>query len=216
MSFAGRILLGDDATQILKTTEDTYQNLKSYQFRGVTTSETKVGTSISKSETSFYAAFKQPNEFLVEYDYPAAGSWVRGSDGKTAWNRRSITKEFTQSPATDEALRVLDGSPIAAFDAIAQGIQNPQLAGSEPVSIGGLHYDCYVIQFDRAGTPGGGQPLPVRLWIDKTRHLVLKQVSGSQARNSGNSTENTRTVSFTEVDVNSPVPDDLFRPVKAK
>src|SRR5579862_1667445 len=92
--FAANIVFADDAAQILKSTEETYRNLKSYQFKGVTTSETKVGTSISKTETSFAVAFKQPNEFLLEYDYPAAGNWVRASDGKTIWNRRSITKEF--------------------------------------------------------------------------------------------------------------------------
>jgi len=209
--FAGRILLGDDASQILKTTEQTYQNLKSYEFKGTTTSETKVGASVSKSETSFAVAFKQPNEFLVEYDYPSAGNWVRASDGKTVWNARSITKEFTASPATDDALRMLDGSPIASFANLTDGVQNVSLVGSEAVNIGGQSYDCYVIQFDHSGASSeAAKPLPVKVWIDKSRHIVLKQVSGSEAKSAGNDTENLRTLSFTVADVNTAVPDDLF------
>lgn len=210
------ILLADDVTQILKSTEDTYRNLKSYQFKGTTTSETKVGASVSKTETSFEVAFKQPNEFRLEYDYPTAGNWVRASDGKTVWNRRSITKESNETPATDDALRMLDGSPIASFAEISQGAQNPSLVGSEPVSIGGQDFDCYVIQFERsAAVAGVAQPLPVKLWIDKSRHLVLKQVSGSAARGSGTSTENTRTISFSEVQVNSELPEELFHLAKS-
>jgi outer membrane lipoprotein-sorting protein len=206
--FAGNILAADDAAQILKTTEQTYQALTSYEFKGVTTSETKVGTSVSKTETSFAVAFKTPNEFLLEYDYPSAGNWVRASDGKTMWNKRSITKEFTATPADDDAVRTLDGSPIAAFANIAEGVQNPTVAGSEPVTIGSQSFDCYVVRFQRAS---GAATVPVKLWIDKTRHLILKQVSGSDdARASATSTENQRTISFTEAAVNGTVSDDLF------
>src|SRR5579872_5273744 len=114
--------LADDAAQILKNTEETYRNLKSYAFEGTTTSETKMGSTISKSETSFVVAFKQPNEFRLEYDYPSAGKWERVSDGKTLWNHRTITKESNETPATDDSLRMLDGSPIAVFSDIGEGV----------------------------------------------------------------------------------------------
>lgn len=211
--FAGNILAADDAAQILKTAEQTYQNLTSYEFKGVTTSETKVGASVSKTETSFAVAFKTPNEFRLEYDYPSAGDWVRASDGKTLWNKRSITKEFSATPVADDDLRMLDGSPIATFANLTDGVQNPSVVGSEAVSIGGQSFDCYVIQFQRASTTASGAAaaVPIKLWIDKSRHLVLKQVSGSDGGPaSTKSTENERTVSFTEVVVNSAVPDDLF------
>jgi outer membrane lipoprotein-sorting protein len=199
----------DDAAQILKATEQAYQNLTSYEFKGVTTSETKVGASVSKTETDFAVAFKTPNEFLLEYDYPSAGNWVRASDGKTVWNKRSITKEFSATPATDDAVRMLDGSPIAAFANLTEGAQNPSVVGSETVSIGGQNFDCYVIRFQHASS--GGAPMPMKLWIDKTRHIVLKQVSGSDdGPASIKSTENERTMSFTQVVVNGSVPDDLF------
>ncbi len=211
--FATRIQAADDAAQILKDAEQTYRSLTSYEFKGVTTAETKVGSSVSKSETSFAVAFKPPNEFRLEYDYPSAGNWIRASDGKTVWNERSITKEFTSSPADDQSLMMLDGSPVAQFADVAEGVQNATMAGSEAVSVGGQNYDCYVIQVQRANTTASGSqaPLPVKLWIDKTRHLVLKQVTGSDAgAGSMKSAENQRTLSFTEVVVNGSIPDDLF------
>lgn len=211
--FATRILAADDAAQILKDAEQTYRSLTSYEFKGVTTSETKVGSSVSKSETSFAVAFKPPNEFRLEYDYPSAGAWIRASDGKTVWNERSITKEFSASPVDDQTLLMLDGSPVAQFADVAEGVQNPTLVGSEAISVGGQNYDCYVVQVQRAGATasGSGAPVPVKLWIDKTRHLVLKQVTGSDAgAGSIKSSENQRTLSFTEVVVNGSVPDDLF------
>src|SRR5271156_4605635 len=78
-------LLADDASQILKQTEETYRGVKSYRFEGATLSETKVGGSVSKSASSFVVAFEKPNKFQVEYVYPTAGNWVRVSDGKMTW-----------------------------------------------------------------------------------------------------------------------------------
>src|SRR5579885_1706483 len=143
---AGRVFAAEDAAQILKAVEQTYQNLTAYEFKGITSSETRVGGTVSKTETQFAVAFKPPNEFRIEYDYPSAGEWIRASDGKTLWNKRSITKEFTETPATDDALRMLDGSPVAAFENLTQDLQNPKIAGSEAVTVGGQSYDCYVIE----------------------------------------------------------------------
>src|SRR5580704_12101182 len=106
---------GNDAGKILRQTEDTYRALQSYRFEGTTISETKIGKSVSKSETSFVVAFQKPNKFRVEYVYPTAGNWIRVSDGKTTWKTRSLTKESTQGAATDDDLGILDGSPVSPF-----------------------------------------------------------------------------------------------------
>ena len=97
------LILADDAGQILKQTEDTYRGVKSYHFEGTTVSETRVGGSVSKSETQFVVAFEKPNKFRVEYVYPSAGNWVRVSDGTKTWKHRSITKEMTEAAAAGSA-----------------------------------------------------------------------------------------------------------------
>jgi outer membrane lipoprotein-sorting protein len=209
---SGVSALADDASQILKNTEDTYNNLNSYRFEGTTVSETRMGATDSKSETTFVVAFKPANEFRIEYVYPAAGNWVRVSDGKTLWKYRSLTKELNKGPVSDYDLQMLSGSPVGVFSHISQGLANPSVVGSEPVSAGGQSFDCYVIQAEHPGAmeTGNAKALPVKLWIDKKTHLVLREQSGSVSHGSA-TTENLETITFTRVEVNQPVADDVFK-----
>jgi outer membrane lipoprotein-sorting protein len=202
---------GDDAGKILKLTEDTYRGLQSYRFEGTTVSETKVGGGVSKSETSFVVAYQKPNKFRVEYIYPTAGNWVRVSDGKTTWRRRSLTKESTEGAAKDEDLGILDGSPVSPYWNIFEHVAKPSMTGSEAIDIGGKSHECFVIQVEPTGLSvrPGMQAAPGKLWIDKSNHLILREVNRSVAQGSKGA-ENTQTVSFTQAEVNQTVPDDLF------
>jgi outer membrane lipoprotein-sorting protein len=212
---SGAAAMSDDAATILKTTEDTYTNLNSYRFEGTTQSESKIGSSDSKSETTFIVAFQPANEFRIEYVYPTAGNWIRVSDGKTLWKYRSLTRELNKAPVADDDSQMLAGSPVGSFTHLSQGLTNLSIVGSEPVSAGGQSFDCYVIQADNPGAieVGNAKAMPLKLWIDKKSHLVLRERSGSMARGSTPS-ENIQTVTFTRLDVNQPVPDDLFRQPK--
>jgi outer membrane lipoprotein-sorting protein len=214
---SGGFARADDAAQILKNTEDTYSNLNSYRFEGTTVSETKMGSSDSKSETTFVVAFKPANEFRIEYVYPTAGNWVRVSDGKTLWRYRSLTKELNKAPVNDYDVQMLDGSPVGVFSHVSQGLANPAILGSEPVTAGGQSFDCYVIQADHPGAleATNSKALPVKLWIDKKTHLVLREQSGSEGRGS-NPTQNLQIITFTRLEVNRPVADELFQFSQAK
>jgi outer membrane lipoprotein-sorting protein len=207
---------GNDAGKILKQTEDTYRGLASYRFEGTTISETKIGGSVSKSETSFVVAFQKPNKFRVEYVYPTAGNWVRVSDGKTTWKTRSLTKESTQNASTDDDLGILDGSPVSAFWNIDVHATNPAMVGSESIDVNGKAHDCFVIQVPpQPGTTArpGMEAMPVKLWIDKTDHLVLREVSRMVAQG-GKGGENVQTLAFTKAEVNQAVSDDMFHLAK--
>jgi len=209
-------LLADDASQILKQTEETYRGVKSYRFEGATLSETKVGGSVSKSASSFVVAFEKPNKFRVEYVYPTAGNWVRVSDGKMTWKQRTITKELTEAAATDDDLAILDGSPVSPFWNIGESGSNPTVAGTEAIEVGGKSHDCFVIQVQLPAPSDrpGMQPLPVKLWIDKSNHLILRQVSGTVSQGKGAAGGNVRTMTFTYAEVNQAVPDELFHLAK--
>ena len=101
LSFAG-YLMADDASDVLKSVANTYQNLRGYYFEGSTLSETKMGNNDSKSETKFVVAFESPNRFRVEYIYPTAGNWIRVSNGTNTWKERSISKDFSKAAAVPE------------------------------------------------------------------------------------------------------------------
>lgn len=63
---------------------------------------------------------------------------------------------------------------------------------------------------------GNAKALPVKLWIDKKTHLILREESGSVSHGGATTTENLETVTFTRMDVNQPVADDLFEFSKSK
>src|SRR5579872_6789221 len=56
------VAAGGDAQTILQKVADTYANLKSYHFEGVTVAETKASTTDSKSATEFSIAMSPPNK----------------------------------------------------------------------------------------------------------------------------------------------------------
>jgi outer membrane lipoprotein-sorting protein len=210
------LVLADDAGQILKQTEETYRGVKSYRFEGTTVSETKVGGSVSKSETSFVVAFEKPNKFRVEYVYPSAGNWVRVSDGTKTWKHRSITKELTETAASEDDLGILDGSPVSPFWNIGETASKPSVAGSESIEVSGKTHDCFVIQMQApaSAVPPGSEALPVKFWVDKSSHLILREVTGSVTLGKGKPGGSTRTTNFTYAEVNQAVPGDLFHLAK--
>lgn len=203
-------MLADDAAQILKGAEDTYNALNSYDFEGTTVSETRVGSTDTKSETTFVVAY-EPSKFRIEYDYPTAGNWIRVSDGKTLWKYRSLTKELNKTAASEYDVHEIMGSPIGSLYHISQGLANPSVVGSETVTAGGQSFDCYIIQADNPGAVvmNKAKALPVKFWIDKKSHLVVREQSGSVS-GGAKGTEDLQTVNFTRLDVNKPIPDTVF------
>ena len=206
--------VGGDAQAILQKVADTYANLKSYHFEGKTVAETKAGTTDSTSETGFSIAMSPPNKLRVEFRYANAGTWMRVSDGKTTMRYRSLTKEMKKDPASPDDQDILRGTPVSAFDRIADGVKKVTLLPEESLQVGGQNVPCYVIEveYNTASVLPGMEQMPVRYWIDKARNIVLKRVTGTRStkQDAMHATTNTRTTTFTVASVNENVPDTLF------
>ena len=205
---------GEDAQATLQHVADTYANLKSYHFAGTIVAETKAGTTLSRTGTEFDVAMSPPAKLRVEYRYEHAGNWVRVSDGKTTSRYRSLTKEFKRDAASPDDLDILRGTPVSSFDHIADGAKKVTQLPDESIAIDGKQIPCEVleVEYPPNALMAGMVPIPTRYWIDKSRNIVLKQVSGSRST-SGDAmhhTENTRTTTFTVASVNETVPDTLF------
>lgn len=188
-----------DAMAILKSVSETYSALKSYEFQGETTATTQTGKISSTSEETFTVVFTAPDRFLVEFHYPGQGSWTRASNGTTMTEIRTFTKEFTKRAADQNDIRVLDNSPIGAFYDLETGTRSATVDGSEKLTVEGQEIDCWVVQADREVgiLPDGVKRMPTRLWIDKARNLVLKQVSGTESIATGSkATKNVRTMTI--------------------
>jgi len=199
---------------ILGKVTQTYRGLRSYHFEGTTVSETNSAGAKSASEIEFVVAYTAPNKFRVEFRYPNAGNWIRVSDGQTLYRYRSITKEMKQEAAGTDDLNILKGTLVLSFQDIDQGVKKATLLESEPVNIGAQKVDCYVVEAQREQPQllRGTEQLPEKLWIDKTRLIVLRRVSGTKsvAQSGGQETENIRTTTFSVARINEPVEDPLF------
>jgi outer membrane lipoprotein-sorting protein len=209
------LAIAQDAMAILKSVGETYSALKSYEFQGSSSAETQSGKVSSTSTETFTVVFSAPDLFFVEFRYPGQGSWTRASNGKTLTEIRTVTKEFVQQPATAYDIRILDNSPIGPFYAMETGIKNATVEGSEMVSVDGQGVDCWVIQTDRevGMLPEGLKHLPTKLWIDKARLVVLRQVSGTASIASGNkATKNVRTMQITRAQLSQAIAPDVFEP----
>lgn len=212
VALAAGVCGAQDANEILAKAGAAYQSMTSYHFEGKITSKTDMGGKSTESETQFVVAYASPDQFRVEFRYPTAGDWVRVSDGKTYTAYRSISKQLDQSPATSDSLRVLEGSPVASFDDLAEGRKNAKVVGTEPVMVDGKAVDCYVIEFDARprNLPEGTSQLPTKVWVDKQRMIVLRRALKTQAGKGDHLTVNERTIEISSAQVNQPVAPTLF------
>jgi outer membrane lipoprotein-sorting protein len=201
-----------DANEILKKVGETYASLKSAHFEGATVSETSTGGVDSKIETRIIVAVTEPNKVKIEFQYPNGGDWVRASDGKTTWDYRALTHEYTAKPATAYDINMFNGTRLSAYERIAEGVKSAKLVRSESLSTGGRNVACYVLEVQyppRNGTSGDlavATPQPTTYWIDKAKYIVLQESTGSESKSS----KNTRTTRFDVASINEPVPDTLF------
>jgi outer membrane lipoprotein-sorting protein len=213
------LTLAQDAMAILKSVGETYSALKSYEFQGATTTVTTTGKIASTSDETFTVVFSAPDQFVVEFRYPGQGSWTRASDGKTTVEIRTASKEFTQQPTTQYDIRILDNSPIGFFYSMDTGNKNAAVEGSEKVSLDGQDVDCWVISTERemGMLPENVKRLPTKLWVDKARFLVLRQVSGTESTATGSkATKNVRTMRITHAQLGQAIAPEVFQPRSPK
>jgi outer membrane lipoprotein-sorting protein len=119
-----------------------------------------------------------------------------------------------RNAAASDDLNILNGTLMASLQDIDQGVTKATLLNSEPVSLGGQNVDCYVVELnrDQPHLLPGTEPLPEKLWIDKSRFIVLRRVSGTKSvtESGDRQTQNIRTTTFSLARINEPVEDALF------
>jgi hypothetical protein len=211
------IAMADQATDLLKKVEQTYQGAHSAHFKAVRASKTQIGRDIgAMADTAIEIAFVKPDKVLVKYDYGEehAGEWVRASDGKTFAGYREATNQHNEQPASANDLNILNGTFVDRYAHITENAGGAKMLSDEPVQVNAAKIDCHVVEVHyQPGTlPPNTAALPTTYWIDKSRNLVLKETSGTKSTNS--KSETLRTLTFQMAEINQPVPADVFQ-VKA-
>jgi TonB family protein len=219
-----------DAKAVLKQVAETYKSLRTYHFEGRSTLE-QVIESIGlkdeiKREELFVNAAIKPDRSRVESKNTHI-SVTSVSDGKTKWVYTPGPNEYTK---TEEGpVKLVTGSParnsaplahlanatnlLSGFSRLTDRLGDAKILGDEALEIGGRRSDCVVIEAYYFPTSTGNQSSTMKrkLWIDKARYIVLRQIQHTEARLPWGRTMNSKTTHiFTVARVGEQIPESLF------
>src|SRR5215813_4342402 len=219
-----------DAKAILNQVAETYKNLRSYHFEGRYTLE-QVTESIGlkdefKREELFVNAAIKPDRYRIESKNTHI-SVTSISDGKTKWVYAPGPNEYTR---TEEGpVRLVTGGPVknsatmahlanatnllAEYSRVDDRLGVAKIIGEETLEIGERRSDCFVIEAYYFAESTGSQTntLTRKLWIDKSRNIVLREIQHTEAKMPWGRTINSKmTYIFTVATVGEPIPETLF------
>ncbi|HEY3132748.1 MAG TPA: redoxin domain-containing protein [Acidobacteriota bacterium] len=211
-----------DAVQLLKRVSETYRNLKSCHFEGVTKVRTQSSSVQHLLETPFVVAAVKPSLLRVETKNSLTAMLIV-SDGETTWNYMPRIHEYTRVTGAPAAGLASDGTtasdlstlpnPIAQYERLTDRSAAARVLREDRIEVGGRSVDCIVVELAPAsGNTTGVETLPRMLWIDKFRYLVLRDEETFRIRRPYTPlTEKMQTTVFGVARVNEPVPDSLFK-----
>src|SRR5215813_363572 len=219
-----------DAKAILNQVAETYKNLRSYHFEGRYTLE-QVTESIGlkdefKREELFVNAAIKPDRYRIESKNTHI-SVTSISDGKTKWVYAPGPNEYTR---TEEGpVRLVTGGPVknsatmahlanatnllAEYSRVDDRLGVAKIIGEETLEIGERRSDCFVIEAYYFAESTGSQTstLTRKLWIDKSRNIVLREIQHTEAKMPWGRTINSNIAyNFTVATVGEPIPETLF------
>ncbi len=221
----------NDAMDLLKKVRETYGSLKSFQFEGVSTTESRSTGMQIKTEFPFEGDFVAPTKIRIETKNPRMGVLVV-SDGDTAWVYLPSIRTYSkldvggllksapggQSGEVPDVFRGFSAAAGVPFDMfqldLAHGVKEAKILGEEDVELGGKKVACYVVQAEYALSKEEAQVLPPfkSYWIDKARYVVLRESFQYHVKSAkfAAPAELKHTSTLTKVRLNEPVPDNLF------
>ena len=219
-----------DAKVILKQVAETYKNLRSYHFEGRYTLE-QVTESVGlkdefKREELFVNAAIKPDRSRIESKNTHI-SVTSISDGKTKWvyapgpNEYTKTEEGPVRLVTDGPVK--DSAPmahlanaknlLAGYSRVDDRLGVAKIIGEETLEIGGRRSDCFVIEayYFAASTGSQTSTKTRKLWIDKSRNIVLREIQQTEAKMPwGRAINSKMTYIFTVATVGEPITETLF------
>jgi TonB family protein len=219
-----------DAKAILKQVAETYKNLRSYHFEGRYTFEQEIESvglkdEIKREELFVNAAIKPDRSRIESKNTHISVTSI--SDGKTKWVYAPGPNEYTK---TEEGpVRLVTGGPVknsaamahlanatnlpAGYSRVADRLGVAKIIGEEELEIGGRRSDCFVIEahYFAASTGNQSNTMTRKLWIDKSRNIVLREIQNTEAKMPWGRTLNSKmTYIFTVASVGEPIPETLF------
>lgn len=212
LSFAQQPISGQE---LLAKASAAYRNLKSYYFEGVMVyeAETEAMQERIKVETPIVMAAVRPGKLRDELKRKR----LTVSDGQSTWVYSTQLNQYTKRKAAamaGEGTGELETGFMSKYWRMTEGLKQAEVLREEVVELEGKAVECYVVEasYEPAAESSNFEDLPKLFWIDKKRHIVLKDVSGViiKAPQPGAARYLRQTTMFSIARINEPVPDDLF------
>lgn len=214
-----------NAHTILKRVNETYRNLKSYQFEYKTVSESKTEreglTSSMREERLSRITAVRPDRIRVETQ-DSHSSVIFIADGQTVWLYSSQLNAYTKrasgrlnlfAPADRtesryERMARWVNTKLADYSQLTVEPHNLTLLPNETLIVEGRQIPCHVLSIVRGV---GSDKDSTRYWIDRDRYLVLRESTDQTSRIGRDSVmRSLRLVNFISAAINQPVADSAF------
>jgi outer membrane lipoprotein-sorting protein len=208
---------------VLDKVSETYKTSRSYYFEAVVISEIKSAGLNMKTEAPITIAVMKPDKMRTQVSNPMMQLEVLiVSNGETTWeympNQKKYTKRESSVGNVDKELyhqiwASALGVIFPRYDRINEGITRARILPDEVIQIGGNDIDCYVVEaeFSPIEPNSESKPSTKSFWIDKTRNIVLKEISRSKMKTElGGPIERIQTTIFRTANINETLPDTLF------
>lgn len=205
-----------EAREILEETAETYRNLQQYQLAGTISVLMEVPGSRQAIDLDLQMAEHRPGRLHLEIDRPNQEEVVIISSGDSTWMYVPALNQY-MGRAGAYAL----GSPespisdlLGDYQKLADRVENVALLREEDVDVGGRPYPSYVLEvaYTPRATAAGADSSRKTLWIDKDRHVVLREEARTRMADSpfGGPVIIHETTAFSTVRIGEPLPDSLF------
>jgi thiol-disulfide isomerase/thioredoxin len=210
------------AQEVLDAVAHAYSTLTSGWFDGRTVVEVRGGQGNQEIVVPTTHAFQAGGRFSREMRHESMGQRAV-CDGHQVVLYLPRLAQYLKHPlaAADTAVLAASGprgqifrDPFADFRNLSGRLRGARLAREDSVDLGGEKVACDVVEYDSiaGGGVSGLRDAGGALWIEKDRHLVLRELSVLRGDSAAGAPfqEMRMTTSFDMVRVGQPLPDSLF------
>ena len=204
-----------DAHALLETVVGTYRNLDRYQFEGTVTVAMSANGQNQSFDVPILVAAIKPARVHSEMHNPMMGMQYI-SDGTQTVLYSEQLNQYVRKPATaggDSSARIGGISPLNRYFTLLQNVTGSKVLRDETLDVRGTKVPTTVLEvtFTKA-VAQQGDVSPTTLWIDKARHVVLRESTTIVTHTPDGKTGMTmaQTTLFHTTRMNEPVADSFF------
>jgi len=176
--------------KILQKVENTYQELSTYEFQAVMKTNVQAPDNSRNVETPVYYAADLPGKQHLKMQTGNYTVYVISNGNKT-WTYIPQINQYTE--AQQSVISTAGSSPSgnrgsagiesmasqlkSQYENITSRLVESNILGEETLTINGEPHETYVLQnrYESSVDLPNSTILPTKYWVDKKRHIILKQ-----------------------------------------